>query len=70
MHYDKYASAEDSQNPLYPFMTGTGRDCYKSEDDLVKQYWGSGFATPGNSRLAKSDASKLIKKYLTDNYYW
>ena len=70
MHPDKYTNAEDSQKVLYPFMTGTDRDCYKSEDELVKQYWRSGFATPGNSQLKKSDAYNVVKKYLTDNYYW
>ena len=70
MHPDKYTNAEDSDRMLYPFMTGTGKDCYKSKDPFIKQYWGSGFATPGNSELSKSDAVSLVKKYLTDNYYW
>ena len=73
MHPDKYTSAKDSKKVLYPFMKGTGEgglDCYTSEDALIKQYWGSGYATPGNSQLSKRDAYKLIKKYLTDNYYW
>ena len=73
MHPEKYTDAQESKRVLYPFMKGTGeksRDCYTSEDALIEQYWGSGFATPGNSQLSKSDAQRLIKKYLTDNYYW
>ena len=32
-------------------MTGRGRDCYSSKDDLVKSYWGAGYAIPGDKKL-------------------
>ena len=70
MHPEKYANDEDSDKALLPFMTGKGIECYKSKDPLVKQYWGSGFAVPGTSELSKTDAYNIIRKYLTDNYYW
>ena len=70
MYPEKYTSDLDSKKELFPFMTGQGRKCFTSEDPLVKTYWGSGFAIPGEKQLSPSDATKLIKKYLTDNYYW
>ena len=70
MHPEKYTSGKDSTNGLFPFMTGQGIKCYTSEDPLIKNYWGSGFAVPGEKELSPPDATKLIKKYLTDNYYW
>ena len=52
-------------------MTGKGRDCYTSKDDLVKNYWGSGFATPGNKNTPDPVALKdKVKAYLTETYYW
>lgn len=70
MHPEKYTSAQDSKIELFPFMTGEGRKCYTSKDPLIKNYWGSGFAIPGEKELSRSDAIDLIRKYLTDNYYW
>ena len=70
MHVDKYTSEKDSEMELFPFMTGKGRSVYRSKDSLVRNYWGSGFAIPGEKELPRSDAVDLIRKYLTDNYYW
>ena len=70
MYPDKYVDAKLGDGELYPFMTGKGRECYKSNDALIKDYWRSGFAVPGDKELQSADAIKLIRKYLTDNYYW
>lgn len=55
-------------------MNGKGRECYKSTDELVKNYWGSGFAIPGDkkpdSAFAEEQVREKVKQYLTDAYYW
>ena len=51
-------------------MTGRGRDCYASKDDLVKSYWGSGYAIPGDKKLDPPAVREKVKLYLTETYYW
>lgn len=51
-------------------MTGSGRECYISTDDIVKNYWGSGFAIPGDKKLDASVVREKVKEYLTNTYYW
>lgn len=69
MYPKKYVSTEESEVELYPFMKGSGRDCYTSGDNLIRNYWGSGFAVPGDTELDSSVREK-VKEYLTNTYYW
>ncbi len=68
-------SAEESEKELYPFMKSSDRTCFRSSDDLVKQYQGSGFAIPPNRQLSDGELEpaalkEKLKEYLTNTYYW
>ena len=74
LYPQKWTNAEDSEIELFPFMTGKGRECYKSSDKLIKNYWSSGFSIPGGKEPQKSDDPAALKdvvtKYLDRTYYW
>jgi hypothetical protein len=68
-------SVAESQQELFPFMKSSDRTCFRSSDDLVKNYQGSGFAIPPDRQLSDKELEpaalkKKLKEYLTNTYYW
>ena len=55
-------------------MTGKDLECYKSSDDLIKNYWSSGFDMPGGKKPPTTEDPEVLKKrvaeYLDMTYYW
>lgn len=61
---------DEVDNELLPFKKDASRTCWRSSDDMVKDYWTPGFAVPGSEKLDASVVKEQVRKYLTDTYYW
>ncbi|KAK3069337.1 hypothetical protein LTR53_012400 [Teratosphaeriaceae sp. CCFEE 6253] len=68
--------ADGNQNPvvlgddqLYPFRAKLSGTCFTSNDNIVKDWTGTGYAVPGPAKLEKAGIDQ-IAVYLRDTYYW
>ncbi|KAK3112691.1 hypothetical protein LTR53_010772 [Teratosphaeriaceae sp. CCFEE 6253] len=67
---------DGNQNPvvlgddqLYPFRAKSSGTCFTSNDNIVKDWTGTGYAVPGFAKLEQAGIDQ-IAVYLRDTYYW